>query len=52
MKNGIELIWMGKGAGKLKFSGAIDKKHGPILGNSGASMLHVTGAKEVSFYQC
>lgn len=36
----------------MKFSGAVDRKHGPVLDNSGASMLHVTGAKGAFFYEC
>lgn len=36
----------------VKFSGAVDRRHGPVLDNSGASMLHITGAKGVFFCEC
>lgn len=36
----------------VKVSGAVDRKHGPILDDSGASMLHVTGAKGGVFSEC
>lgn len=46
-----EYEWANKQENFVKFSGALDRKRGPMLDNSGASMLHVTGAKGVFFYE-
>lgn len=47
-----EYEWAKEQENFVKFGGAGDRKHGPILDNSGASMLHITGMKGVFFYEC
>lgn len=46
-----EYEWANKQENFVKFSGVVDGKRGPTLDNSGASMLHMTGAKGVFFYE-